>query len=128
VFKLLADEDVHPEAAAYLRKEACDVIAVDDLDLRGSSDKQILKLALSEQRVVLTHDRDFEALTIAGGQRILWIIYLRPGHIRPEFTIETPQTVFRSSLDLTPPFLLVAIWGDNGIRVRVRRLGLVSPE
>jgi predicted nuclease of predicted toxin-antitoxin system len=125
---LLADENIHPDVVRYLREEGCDVVTVHQLDLAGASDEAILATSLVEARVVLTHDSDFGALAMAGGQSVVGIIYIRPGHIRAEFTIATLRSLFDRSLDVTPPFLLVAIRRNDTVRVRVRRLRTISSQ
>ena len=97
-FAYLADENIHPEVIAYLLRQGCDVVSTADIHLRGAPDQQLIKAALAAERVILTH-------------------------IRPAFTISTLETLLESSLDLTPPFLLVAIHSDDVFRVRVRSLG-----
>ena len=42
------------------------------------------------------------------GKWITGIIYLRPGHIRPSFTIQTIEALAAQPLDVQPPFIVVA--------------------
>ena len=121
-FPFLADENVHPDVIQWLVQEGCTVTPVRDLNLTGRPDHEILAAAIAENRVVVTHDSDFGALAVARMQPIIGIVYLRPGHISAEFTIETLRTLFASPLDLRPPFVLVAIRTADKVRVRVRQL------
>lgn len=50
------------------------------------------------------------------------MIYLRPGHIRAEFTIATINVILEKDPDLSPPFTLVARRTSDRVMVRVRRL------
>lgn len=123
-FALLADENIHPGVVAFLRATGIDVASVaDDPSLAGSPDDFILQKAYEQQRVVLTHDADFGALAVAGFRPTIGIVFLRPGHIDPAFTIETLRYVLSRNIDLKPPFVLVAVREEGSIRVRVRQLG-----
>jgi hypothetical protein len=51
------------------------------------------------------------------------IVYLRPGHIVPLFTIEILKTLFEKDFELEPPFMLIAERKKENIKVRIRSLG-----
>jgi hypothetical protein len=53
---------------------------------------------------------------------VLGIVYLRPAHIDPKFTIDSLQAVLRADPDVAPPFLLVAKRRGNKVTIRIRRL------
>lgn len=63
-WKLLTDENLHPEVVQWLRGEGFDVLDVKDEDLFGTDDLTIVRRAWAEQRIILTHDRDFGRLII----------------------------------------------------------------
>jgi len=60
------DEHVHPGIAVGLRARGVDVSATSEVDLAGVDDEKQLAFATSEQRVLVTHDRDFLRLHAAG--------------------------------------------------------------
>ena len=121
-FKLLVDENLHSDVVQWLGDQGFDVLDVCDQGLHGTSDADLLQIAFSEDRVILTHDSDFGALAIVAGEPVVGVVYLRPGHIDPRFTIETIETVLLEDLDLTPPFILVAKRKGNDVTIRVRTL------
>lgn len=121
-FAFLADENIHPGVTAFLRDQGLDLVTVGELGLRGAEDIAIVRTALAAKRVVLTHDSDFGSLAIAAGEPIHGIVSLRPGHIQAAFTIQTLETLFDSSLNLTPPFLLIGVRKDQVVRIRLRPL------
>jgi predicted nuclease of predicted toxin-antitoxin system len=121
-FRLLTDENVDPGVVGFLRSSRFDVLDVCEAGLRGSIDADLLRLAVSEQRVVVTHDPDFGTLAILGGEPVVGIVYLRPGHIRPEFTIESVQTLLKSDPDLDEPFIVVVQRRGQHVTIRVRQL------
>jgi len=121
-YALLADENVQRDVVTYLRQQGYDVQSLAEEGLFGQSDADVLRIAHQAQRVVLTHDADFGTLAIAQGQPFTGIVYLRPGHIRPSFTIQTIETLAAQPLDVQPPFIVVAERRDQTIRVRTRQL------
>jgi predicted nuclease of predicted toxin-antitoxin system len=118
----LADENIHPEVVDFLRCAGFDVAMVKELGLAGSTDRAVLMEARRLQRAVLTHDSDFGSPAIAGGLPVFGIVYLRPGHIRSEFTIATLRTLIRANPDITRPFVLVATRKGDLLRIRLRSL------
>lgn len=120
-FPLLADENIHPDVVAFLREQGSDIESVVENGLCGQRDVTLLRLAHESGRVVLTHDHDFGTLAIMQGEPFTGIIYLRPGHIRPEFTIQTLETIASQSIDVRPPFIVVAEHSRAVVRIRVRQ-------
>ena len=86
----------------------------------GSEDVTLLRLAVAESRIVITHDSDFGTLAIAAGEPYLGLIYLRPGHFKPEFTVGTLQAILAQNPELTPPFIVVGVRSGSKIRIRIR--------
>jgi predicted nuclease of predicted toxin-antitoxin system len=121
-FSLLADQNIHSDVVAHLRECQFDIVSVADLRLQGANDLTLIRLAFNQQRVVVTHDPDFGTLAILQGEPIVGILFLRPGHIRAEFTNATIDSVLSANLDVTPPFIVVAQRTVAGITIRVRQL------
>jgi predicted nuclease of predicted toxin-antitoxin system len=121
-FPFLADENIHPGVVRFLRDHGCDVLDVKEAGLAGTSDRVLLDHARPDHRVILTHDADFGALAIVQGEQVRGIVYLRPGHIHPSFTVDTLSALFRLELELVAPFLLVAHRSGSKLRVRLRHL------
>jgi hypothetical protein len=65
---------------------------------------------------------DFGLLTVARLEPFIGIVYLRPGHIDPQFTIESLRLVAAQGLELAPPFIVVAKRTANSVTIRVRNL------
>lgn len=119
--KLLTDENIHPLVVDFLLKSGCDIRTVDELGYSRQSDEFILAEANKSGRLILTHDRDFGRLTVLRQLPLLGIIYLRPGHIDPKFTIATLEAINSCDFDLTPSFILVSQRRENHLRLRLRR-------
>lgn len=86
-YTFLTDENVHPAIVAALRTMGYDVLDVRESGWIGSDDVAILQRAHSLNRVVITHDRDFGAMSIARLEPLMGVVFLRPGHIDPQFTL-----------------------------------------
>ena len=120
-FPLLADENVHPDVIEFLRKARFDVDSVAEQGQFGLPDTRVLQQATEMGRVVLTHDSDFGGLALMGA-KFTGIIYLRPGHIRADFTIKTLEAIRDNAPEVTPPFILVAERTGDMVKIRVRQL------
>jgi predicted nuclease of predicted toxin-antitoxin system len=119
--KLLTDANIHPQVVQFLRQQGCDVEDAVTLGLGQAADDVILAEALKDNRVVLTHDRDFGRLAILFRQPLHGIVFLRPGHIDPQFTIATLQVIDARDLDFSPSFVLVARRRGTHVQLRMRR-------
>ena len=119
--KMLADENIHPHVVKYLRQQGCDVEDVLSLRLGNEADDVILNAAFAADRVVVTHDRDFGRLAVLGRQPLHGIVFLRPGHIDPQFTVATVQAIDEHEFDFSPSFILVARRRGTHVQLRLRR-------
>lgn len=121
-FGLLADENIHPSVVAWLREQGFDVTTVGGTDRSGADDTRVIELACSQERVILTHDADFGKLSVAEKRPLFGMVFLRPGHIDPIFTIETIRTLLAQPQAVRPPFIVVAKRAGGLVTVRVRQL------
>ena len=115
-FSLLTDENIDAAVVAFLRAKGFNVRDVKEDGLIGTEDQALPRLAVSENRVALTHDSDFGTLAVAAQKPYVGIVYLRPGHIKPEFTIGTLRTLFIQNPDVNPPFIVVAARSGDVVR------------
>jgi predicted nuclease of predicted toxin-antitoxin system len=121
-FGLLTDENIDPAVVAWLKQSGFDVFDVCEQGLQGATDVQLLKTAVANHRLIVTHDKDFGTLAVLQGEPVIGVIYLRPGQIDPQFTIETIQAVLQDDPDVIPPFILVAKRTDDTVAIRIRQL------
>jgi predicted nuclease of predicted toxin-antitoxin system len=119
---LLTDENIHPQVVEALRRRGADVLDIKESGWDGMQDLAILRKAYIENRVVLTHDSDFGKLAVTTGEPMVGIVYLRPGHIEPIFTLETLEVLFAELTDVTSPFIAVAERMEQRVRIRYRAL------
>jgi predicted nuclease of predicted toxin-antitoxin system len=121
-FAFLADENIHPAVVEDLLRRGVNVVTTLQCGLVAAADGVILRAAFESNRVVLTHDSDFGRRAVARGEPLVGIVYLRPGHSQPAFTIDTLSAVLTAKLSLTGPFLLVASRSGEKARIRLRSL------
>ena len=76
----------------------------------GREDVKIIHPAEEEQRVIVTRDRHFGQLLIAHARVNAGIIYLRPGHIDPRFTLQPLQALFQCDRPDSPFIILSSSW------------------
>jgi hypothetical protein len=88
--RFLLDEDLNPEVAEISRGLEVDTISVHEIDRRGFSDVEQLRFAVSEQRIMVTRNRDdFIRLTVSWFQTgelhagVLIVPHSLPNH-RPD--------------------------------------------
>lgn len=120
--KLLTDENIHPDVVRFLEEQGHDVLDVKRDGLVGSSDLELVQRALAERRVIVTHDRDFGRLVFVSGESIWGILYLRPGHHDPAFTLSTLRAVRAQHLVPEVPFTLVVERQGGRVKIRLRHL------
>jgi predicted nuclease of predicted toxin-antitoxin system len=74
--RFLADESCDLIIVGVLREASHDVLNVAEITPRAE-DSEIIKLAISEKRILLTEDKDFGQLVFAHGEKTLGVIFLR---------------------------------------------------
>lgn len=88
--RFLVDENVPRSIGLYLRTMGEDVMLVHDSSLIGSNDKELWKVAVDEQRIIITHDKDFpipNAVGLPAGVILIRTHNQRPSHIINMFKI-----------------------------------------
>lgn len=121
-FGMLVDENIDPDVAAWLKAAGFDVLDVKQAGLQGTADVDLLRRAVNENRVVVTHDADFGTLAMHQGEPVVGLLFLRPGHIDPAFTIGTLSTLLATNPDVVSPFIVVARRTGDQVNIRIRQL------
>lgn len=121
-FPMIADENIHEEVVYFLRQQGLKAESIKERNLQGSSDRQIVDLAIAEEKTILTHDSDFGKILYTNAGMQTGVIFLRPGHIDYNFEIQTLQTLLNMDLEIQMPFMLVADRGGDAMKVRLRPL------
>jgi predicted nuclease of predicted toxin-antitoxin system len=117
--KLLIDENLPPRLADLLTEAGHPAVHVRDLDAAGSSDPQIIDLALTETRAIVSADTDFGALLASTGATEPSVILVREVVDRrpPELSELLVGCIEQLEAQLTAG-AMVALTG-SGARVRL---------
>ena len=119
-FPLLTDENIAADVVAGLRARGCDVRSAEEERLIGRGDGEVLKRATALHRVVVTPALAFGKVENRDGASFVGIVYIRPGHISAAFVLAILDALRESSIDVQPPFIVVAERRETSIRVRAR--------
>lgn len=81
--RFLADESCDFLIVKTLRGASHDVLAISEINPRAE-DSEVIRMAIREERILLTEDKDFGQLVFAHGQRSIGVIFLRYPHSKRE--------------------------------------------
>ena len=91
--RFLADECCDKGIVRVLRASGYDVLSVSDISPRAE-DLDVIGLAVHEERILMTEDKDFGQLVFAHGQKTIGVIFLRfPASARRQITKEVLRLV-----------------------------------
>lgn len=74
--RILVDENIDVRVVRGLKEAGHDVLSVREA-MPGTDDSTVLQTVVSQQRIILTHDRDFVALHRSSGSHHNGIVLLR---------------------------------------------------
>jgi predicted nuclease of predicted toxin-antitoxin system len=80
--KFLVDECTGPAVAAWLRDHNHDVYSVYD-EARGADDNRVMQIALDQERILITNDKDFGEKVFRDNCPHVGIILMRLDDERP---------------------------------------------
>jgi len=113
--RILADENIPHAAVVRLRADGHDVLWVRE-SCPGVSDAAVVELAASEQRVIVTFDKDFGDLAISGrGPNPAGVVLYRVSMQRPSALAATISATLASRDDWRGH---IAVIDDTRIRMR----------
>ena len=92
------------------------------MGLQGIPDREIIDLAVREERIILTQDSDFGTDFFISGFRATGIIYIRPGHVSSNEVIKIFDAILNEKIDIEIPFIIVAELIQNKVKIRIRKL------
>jgi predicted nuclease of predicted toxin-antitoxin system len=115
--RFLADMGLARSTVAFLRAQGHDAVHLRDQGLQRLGDREIVKKARAEGRVILTHDLDFGRIVAVSGDRVPSVITFRLGDMRPLQVNQYLATVLDRFAEQLEMGALVSVT-DGGIRVR----------
>jgi len=121
--RFLADMGTSPHTVSFLGKLGHEAVHLHTQGLDRAEDSAILSNAREENRVLLTHDRDFGELIAASGARLPSIIVFRLRDMRPGTVNPYLESIVNQHRELLDQRAIVSV--TEG-RVRVRLLPIES--
>lgn len=113
--RFLVDECTGTSVVAYLREAGHDAVAVADV-MPEADDEDILNYAVTEERVVVTNDKDFGEMVFRSKRPHRGVVLLRLRDERAENRVRVMEAVLaRVSERLLDHFVVAT---EAGIRVR----------
>jgi len=113
--KLLIDVGVGKKVEEWLKNKKYDAEAVRDIDPR-MSDVEILKIAVSEKRLLITMDKDFGELVYKSKWPHSGVLLLRLEDERAEEKIRVVETILKNySAEIIDRF---SVFKDKKLRIR----------
>jgi predicted nuclease of predicted toxin-antitoxin system len=108
-----------PRLVDLLSKAGHDVIHLQQLNLLGHSDAEVMAAAKADERVLVSSDTDFGELLATGGAVAPSLILFRQGNRGPEHHAETINANLDAVADDLAEGAVVVFTED---RIRIRRL------
>ena len=113
--KILADENIPRTTVQKLRESGHDVLWIRE-SAPGIADDAIMRIAVDDQRIIITFDKDFGELAVTGqGRNPPAIILLRISKPSPAQTAETVNEILNNREDWVGHLTVV---DDSHIRMR----------
>ena len=112
------DENLHVDAAEFLRQQGYDAMTVGEQGLSGQADYVIAQVCQHEKRVLITLDLDFADMRRYPSNQYSGLVVLR-------LTDQSRPSVLRTLARILPLFqaekLIGQLWivDDNKLRIRV---------
>lgn len=116
MFSFIADENIAPKVIKFLRDNNFDVLSVIEEKLYGYDDEKILKLAIKQKRIIITHDKDFGALIHQPNRKHNGVILLRFKNQSPQNVIHHFSNFFRK-VDLKDTRNKIIVIKENLIKI-----------
>ncbi len=114
--KLLANENFPLRSVSYLREKGFDIKAI-GVESPGIKDREVMEIAMTEDRLILTFDRDYGELIFRHNFRPQQgVIYLRIDEFLPEQPGQLIETLLSNSM-LVFGYTLTVVDAD-GVRQR----------
>ncbi len=123
--RFLADMGISPRSVAFLRSLGHDAIHLHDEGLDRLSDAGILSKALSEKRVLLTHDLDFGELMAASQAHLPSVITFRLRNMAADHVNRYLAIIIASYQERLDTGAVISVT-EKQIRVRSLPIGKLS--
>ena len=117
--KFLADMGISQNTVAFLRNKGHDAVHLRDENLQRLPDKDIIKKALAEKRIILTMDLDFGYLMAISKSNLPSVIIFRLENETPKNVNKRLEKVLAESVDALKSGAVISVLEHN---YRIRTL------
>lgn len=115
--KFLSDMGVSQNTVAFLRHKGHDAVHLRDENLQRLPDKDIIKKALAEKRIILTMDLDFGYLMAISKSNLPSVIIFRLENESPKNVNKRLEKVLAESIDALKSGAVIAVL-EHAYRIR----------
>lgn len=120
MIKFLLDMGVSPICGKWLNEVGYDAVHLNDLNLNELPDNDIIELAKSQQRIILTCDNDFGTLMAFNKLHLPCVILFRLNDFTPKNVFNKLSTILKeTSENLFQNGVFITVKEEN---YRIRRL------
>lgn len=116
--RLLVDENISRGIVDFFRTAGHDVVYIADEE-RGREDSELLAIAFSENRVVVTDDKDFGELVFHQREKSAGVVLLRLHKLTPQDRLKRIAVVW-PTIERQPRGAFVVL-NAKSVRVRLPR-------
>jgi predicted nuclease of predicted toxin-antitoxin system len=120
--KFLLDMDLSRQSAAHLRRQGHDAIQLSEQHLERLADQDVIRKAVLEGRVLVTHDLDFGEILAASGDRLPSVITFRLRNMHPTNVNRQLDSIVANHQESLAQGVLISVTEGH---IRIRRLPIV---
>jgi predicted nuclease of predicted toxin-antitoxin system len=117
--KLLLDQGLPPLTAELLRGQGIDAIHVAEIGYSRAEDTQIIELAQTNERIIVTLDADYHAaiaLTSLPSPSVIWI---RVVNLRASAYVEIIMPILNEYKEMLIDGVLITMRSDRTVKTRL---------
>jgi predicted nuclease of predicted toxin-antitoxin system len=117
--KLLLDQGLPPLTAELLRRQGIDAIHVSEIGYSRAEDTQIIELAQTNERIIITLDADYHAaiaLTFSPSPSVIWI---RVVNLRASEYVEIIMPILNEYKEMLINGVLITMRFDRTVKTRL---------
>lgn len=111
--KFLADENIPELTLDLLRKQEIDIVSILSVGT-AVKDRDVLRIANEQDRLLVTFDKDFGSLVFSAGMETKGVVLLRFTPTSPEQVAQKLKALLDSGVELENNFVAI---GEERIRV-----------
>lgn len=104
--KLLTDENIPARTLELLRAQGVDIVSILTIGV-GLDDRDVLRVANEQQRILVTFDKDFGDLVFRSGTETKGVVLLRFTPSSPEDIAGKLKALLNSGMELDNHFVVL---------------------